>query len=390
MIEVQDQTKCTGCEACVSVCPESCISMESDENGFRYPKVDLNYCINCNACIGLCPEPITCVKEPVVYAAYAKDEAIRLQSSSGGVFTVFAEYILDSGGVVVGAYLDCDLQVKHVCIERKTDLSKLRGSKYIQSTVGTVFKDVKRFLDSGRIVYFTGTSCQVHGLKNYLKNDYINLICQDMACNGVTSELLWSKYVEYIEKKYRSRVMTFNFRNKCSGWKQYSVAAKLENGKTVTIRAYDDLFMRAYKSKMFMRPSCYACRLKGIGREVDITLADYWGVEHIVPEIDDDKGISLLIVQSEKGRQLLERVKKRMFLEETNLNGAVSFNPALVVSVVQQENSAAFIEALKKCDFRKTVWKYCGDTFVLNLKVKTVRYLTELKEKVVCKAKWTI
>lgn len=380
MIEISEKRKCTGCEACANICPKKCIFMQLDEEGFRYPKVNLEQCVNCNLCVGLCPEKLYLQQKTTIYAAYNKDEKTRLMSSSGGIFSLFADYILSREGIVVGAYLDSSMNLYHICVEQMEDLSKLRGSKYIQSHIGSIYREIKNYLDNGKLVYFTGTSCQIHGLKVFLKNDYSNLICQDMACNGVTSDLLWKKYLQYLKNRHhKAEVISFDFRDKRSGWKQYSVNAKYNNGKSRSIMSYDDLFMRAYKSKLFMRPACYDCSFKGVNRESDITLADFWGVEHIMPEFDDDKGASLVMLHSSRGKEIFEVMMNHMCVYEIDAEQAVRYNPAIIKSVNEPAKRTDFVAEFQgNNNFKRIIKKYCGDSFTLDLKVKISRFIQKI------------
>ena len=221
MIEITEQVKCTGCSACANICPKQCISMVADLEGFLYPSVDTKECINCGLCEKICPilkkNPIKS-DDIIAYAAMLNNTDIRLESSSGGVFTAIAESVIDKNGVVFGAELDENFNVIHTYVETKEELKKFRGSKYVQSVIGETYKRAKGFLDQGRFVLFTGTPCQIGGLYAYLNKDYDNLITQDLICHGVPSPMVWRKYLEFREDISHAGVRRMSFRHKKYGW----------------------------------------------------------------------------------------------------------------------------------------------------------------------------
>lgn len=382
MINITDKKDCCGCYACYNACPNNCIRMERDTEGFFYPKVDQSSCVACGICEKLCPtESFRKEIKTIGLAAKNIDDVVRKNSSSGGVFYLLAQYVISHNGIVFGAYLDENLNVVHGYAETMKECEKFRGSKYVQSEIGASFKFAKDFLQLGRLVYFSGTACQIAGLKAYLGKEYDNLICQDIACHGVTCDLLWTKYINYQEQKNHSKIVRFDFRNKVSGWKQYSICAMFENGKQKKILAYDDLYMRAFLSKLYLRPSCYSCKTKGLKREADITLADFWGVEHVMPEMDDDMGTSLVLIHSKKGKECIEEISDKMKIALVDLNLAVNYNPAIVKSGELPLNRDEFITDINNYDFKKVVKRYCGDSFVLNIKVKIRRFLNRVSIK---------
>ena len=296
---------CSGCHACVNICPKQCITMASDEEGFLYPVADKEKCVECGLCEKVCYAINPCKNEnlPEVYACYNKDDAVRASSSSGGMFTLFAEHILNLNGVIFGAAFDENLIVRHICVDNKEDVHKLRTSKYVQSIVGDSYKKAKELLENGRVVLFTGTPCQINGLMSYLGKKYDNLYTQDIICHGVPSSKVWKKYLEYTEKLHGSKVdSTINpsFRAKTFGWLNFSVKINFENKTVHAETLKKDLFMRSYLSNALLRPSCYKCSSKGLQRISDVTLADFWGVNRVLPEMFDDKGTSLIFLNTEK------------------------------------------------------------------------------------------
>lgn len=379
--KIKNKSDCSGCYACVNVCPLNCISMEADETGFWYPKVSYNKCIKCKQCIDVCPiiNNKIFVNNPKSYACFNKDDKIRMVSSSGGIFSLVAEETIKNKGIVFGAGFDKDFNIVHSYVENKKDLYKFRGSKYVQSKVGDTFKDAKKFLDSGKQVLFTGTPCQIEGLKFYLKKDYDNLICMDNICHGVPSPKVWKKYVDYRENKVNSKVKRVNFRNKAESWKEFSIDFKFLDDSTYNSKHFDDLFMKAFLSDICLRPSCYDCSFKGINRISDITLADFWGIQNIFPDMDDDKGTSLIFVNTEKGNKIFNKIKKNIKYSEVNINEAIKYNSAAIKSVEKNPNREKFFNDLDNLEFDKLINKYCKPKFLVRLKRKVVFILKKIK-----------
>lgn len=372
MIKISDKSKCSGCYACYSVCPIKSIVMKSDDEGFKYPQVDVTTCINCGLCEKACPIVSGGKKEdassvPAAYAAFNNDENIRLKSSSGGIFSLLAENVIDKGGVVFGAAFNKDFEVLHIAVEKKSDLAKLRGSKYVQSQIGDAYKLSKHFLDTGRIVLFTGTPCQIGGLKAYLMRDYENLICQDIICHGVPSPAVWKKYIEYRKDCDSDTAEEISFRDKQTGWKKYSLSFKYpENNYSQVHNA--DLYMNAFLKNCCLRPSCYDCSFKTVSRDADITLADFWGVQNIVPEMDDDKGTSLVLIHSKKGDSLFNEIKHLMTVKNADLDQAIRRNSAAIKSVPTYPKRRAFINEIQSKRFDKVTKKHLKDPFALRCK----------------------
>ena len=232
-IEIIDKSKCSGCSACFSVCPKRCIVMREDKEGFLYPSIDDKNCIHCGLCERICPIKNRYLppdnKDIIAIAAQLKDDSLRLNSSSGGVFTAIAEEVIKRGGVVFGAAFNKNLGVRHIYTETKEGLSQIRGSKYLQSIIGDAYKQAEHFLKNGRQVFFTGTPCQIGGLYAYLGENYDNLITQDLVCHGVPSPLVWGKYLTYRKKEAGANVENVFFRDKRVGWKKYSISLKFSN-----------------------------------------------------------------------------------------------------------------------------------------------------------------
>ena len=363
MISINEKSQCSGCHACSNACPKNCIQMVSDEEGFWYPEVDKDKCIDCGMCEKVCP--IIHKWKPddsritIAMAAMNKNEEIRLNSSSGGIFTLIAEAIIDQDGVVFGAAFADDFKsVHHICVDNKADLEKLRGSKYVQSKIGDTYKQAKSYLDSGRKVLFTGTPCQIGGLYSYLKKDYANLYTQDIICHGVPSPMVWEKYVENREKKSASTTQRMFFRHKKYGWKTFSVYFEFSN-KTVYIKDFrGDSYMRAFLTNSCLRPSCHVCGFKSIKRQADITLGDFWGIQNVLPDMDDDKGTSLVLLHSSKGKELINAISSMLCTENADSELLAKFNPSSITSSKSNKKREQFLKVIKINDFESTVAKY--------------------------------
>ncbi|MBO5439481.1 MAG: Coenzyme F420 hydrogenase/dehydrogenase, beta subunit C-terminal domain [Clostridia bacterium] len=384
MIYIENKEKCSGCHACVDICPKSCISMVSDNEGFLYPKVDESTCIKCGLCVKACPiitpkERTKSIDGIKAYGAYSNTKEIRRYSSSGGLFTEIATYIINNGGVVFGAAFNEDFSVSHKMVDTIEGLSVFRGSKYVQSTIGNTYKEAKELLTEGKLVLFTGTPCQIGGLYSYLGKDYENLITQDIICHGVPSPMVWQKYKEYQENKNNSTINAVQFRNKDSGWKSYSVVLGFDNDKEYRQKSGNDLYIKSFLTDLCLRPSCYNCSFKGKVRESDITLADFWGIENVIPEMDNDKGISLMLVNSLRGQALFEKIKDNVTYKETDLDEALKYNSAAVESVTKPKNREKFIRTVNNQGFEKASKKYLG--------VGTISYIKRILRKILRKIK---
>ena len=364
MIEIQQKSNCCGCSACVQACTKKCITMREDEEGFLYPIVDKDSCIGCGLCEKVCPVINQSEKLVPILVSAAKnpDEAVRLQSSSGGIFSMLAEKVIYEGGVVFGARFDENWNVIHDYTTTIAELSLFRGSKYVQSIIGNSFIQARKFLIEGKKVLFSGTPCQIRALKLFLRRDYENLLTVDVVCHGVPSPGVWRSYLEYIlrhdgaaEKntvlfslKEMSEISDITFRDKSTGWKKYgfvvmskSALKADKNSVCGEVSAIDNIeylhetldvniFMRGFLKDLYLRPSCYDCPSKSGKSHSDITIADFWGVNRYYPEFDDDKGVGLVLVNSEKGNSILSSLNIDKI--ETTYNQAFANNPAIIRS----------------------------------------------------------
>ena len=322
----KNKENCCGCTACQHICPTKAIQMKADEEGFLYPEIDQSLCIDCGLCRKVCAfqngyDKSQNLKKIKLYAVKNIDEKVRISSTSGGLFTAASDNILDKGGIVFGAAFDRDFNVVHTIAFNKKDRDELKGSKYVQSDLRNVFQEIREFLDKKKLVLFTGTPCQNAGLKRYLietKTNTKNLYLCDILCYGVPSPLLWLEYVEFLQKNENSKINKFYFRPKIKGWHNHTQMAIFENGKIDYSSALSQTFKILFQSNYILRPSCYACKFTNFIRPSDITIGDFWGIEKSMPEFDDDKGISLLIINTSKGQSLFKEISNNLVFKISN------------------------------------------------------------------------
>ena len=359
MIEIGKKEDCNGCHACTNICPKNCISMIVDNEGFWYPKVNEELCVECNLCNKVCPIINTPKRNnnTLAYACKSKDEVVRSESSSGGIFTLLCEYVINNNGVVFGAAYNEEFNVSHCYVETIEECAKFRGSKYVQSIIGDTYRTAKEFLNKGRVVLFSGTPCQISGLRSYLMKDYENLYLIDIACHGVPSPNVYRKYINKISKLNSTKIINIQFREKSNGWKDYNFKVTFEDGEFKNKRV-ENKYMKGFLSDLFLRPSCYECKFKKPITSADITLADYWGVENIHKEFDDDKGISLVLVNTNKGAKLLNNISNNMKIIETNYDYAIKCNPSIVKPVDKNIKRDKFFSKIDKNDIEKNIDKY--------------------------------
>ncbi|MBR2708400.1 MAG: Coenzyme F420 hydrogenase/dehydrogenase, beta subunit C-terminal domain, partial [Bacilli bacterium] len=279
-----------------------------------------------------------------------------LKSSSGGVFILFAKEIIKKNGVVFGASFDKKFNVVHSYVEKIEELGTLMTSKYTQSIIGNAYSKVKYFLKKGRYVLFTGTPCQIEGLYSFLKKDYEKLYTQDIICHGVPSPKVWRKYLDYQKSFYKDSIKNISFRDKSSGWKLYRIKILFKSNFYSEVHS-DDLYMQVFLKNVCLRDSCYNCQFKKKYRKSDVTLADYWGVDNVHPEMNDDNGISLLIINSDKGKELFNSVKGDMCYLETDFNKAIKYNSAMLNSVNHCKKEKIFFDKLDVIRFDKLIKK---------------------------------
>lgn len=361
MIEILNKENCTGCSACANICPRGCIKMTADSEGFLYPAVNEEMCMDCGLCEKVCPMLHKPKQHEIlaVYGAKNKADAVRFTSSSGGMFTLFAEEILKQGGVVVGAALDAKLMVRHILVDNAADIVKLRGSKYVQSEIGSVYSEVRKLLRAGRKVLFSGTPCQIAGLKGYLVQSYANLMTIDVVCHGVPSPKVYRKHLEELAQEAGEPVREVRFRDKGRGWKRGETLFFTEHQRFGASKR-KETYMRLFLNNVSIRPSCGDCAFNNKRSLADITIADYWGVDKQFPDFDDDKGVTLVLVNSEAGADLLEQVKPQTELLLTDFVKGAEYNQAVSRSLPLHPKREFFFEQLDRYTLKEMV-KYCLD-----------------------------
>ncbi|MDR2979033.1 MAG: Coenzyme F420 hydrogenase/dehydrogenase, beta subunit C-terminal domain [Bacteroidales bacterium] len=360
MIKINDKKDCCGCNACVQKCPASCMAMLEDQEGFLYPQIDTKLCTNCGLCEKVCPVINQSSKRKPLYtcAAKNKNETIRKDSSSGGVFSLLAEYVLSQKGIVFGAHFNESWEVIHDYTENIAGLAAFRGSKYVQSKIENSFVKAEQFLKSDRIVLFSGTPCQIKGLRLFLQCEYENLLTVDFVCHGVPSPKVWRMYLQELVKSTKFQketainfslndITNIEFRSKSSGWKRFSFLADMympEKNFTFSEPLDKNIFMRGFLSDLYLRPSCYACPSKCFKSGSNITVGDYWGIEHLLPEYDDDKGISLVMLHTSKAFDIYRNMDADSM--ETLYENAFSSNPAIEKSAKIHKNRKSFFSQI--------------------------------------------
>ncbi len=372
MIKLANEKDCCGCGACAQVCPRQCIQMKANEEGFLYPLVDRKKCISCGRCDAVCPMKNKTEKsdapEPKAFGGWTTDESARRKSSSGGAFPMLANYILNNGGVVYGAAVDSRMRVAHRRIAEKDELECLQGSKYVQSDIGDAYRRAQEDLKASKKVLFTGTPCQIAGLKSFLGREYDALYTVDFTCHGVPSPLVFEKYIKYLERSRNDRVVAFLFRNKVVSWKptgqQMGTIVKYASGKEErNIPAYRDPFMNGFLSDLYLRKSCYECPFKPAYQKefhADITIADFWGVHHVVQELNNAGGTSLILLNSAHGEELFELVKAGFEGKEVDFAKATQQNRSLYHSAKapSRKEREGFFASLNQEPFEKTRKRY--------------------------------
>lgn len=389
MIKLNEENRnlCCGCEACKEICPVNCITMEYDSEGFLFPFVDKEKCINCNKCISVCSifsenknlEEI--IKNIEVFAAWNKNEEIRKESSSGGIFSLLAENILNNNGIVIGAMFNGNNVVEHNFVDNIRDLYKLRGSKYVQSSTNGMYSLTKKYLEEGKEVLYSGTPCQIEGLYKFLNKEYENLITCGIVCHSVPSPKIFSDYIKYLENKYKSKVKNIFFRKKTKGWRNSNFCVEFENKSIFEESIYKNYFFQGFGSCLYSRKSCYSCKYK---LNSDIIVGDFWGIELSQPEIDDNKGISLVISTSEKGKEILKKIKYKIKCFKNDFTKAIIKNPHIISSAQINKERKEFYLDYNKLGFERIINKYLETD---KRKLSFTSFLYRIKRKLMRKMK---
>lgn len=388
MIRITDKSKCCGCTACMNACPVQCIVMRRDREGFDYPVANPDLCVGCGKCESVCPV-LNPLPEVAPLASFAARCVTHVEdSSSGGIFPALAEKFLDKGGLVYGAAVMEDMIVGHVDVRDKSGLAKLKGSKYVQSDLYAVFEEIRDALAAGEKVMFSGTPCQVAGLHKYLDGKQDGLVTVDVACHGVPSPGLWDKYVAALGRKYGGNVCGVSFRDKTEGWRRYGFKVDVldEAGvRTHLVRNLADPYMALFLQDMTLRPSCYACPSRNGRSGSDLTLADLWNVSEVAPELDDDRGTSLVLVNTDAGRQMFDAlVRDGMKVVPADVGAGRKRNAGFDVAVAVPENRTEFFNGVHSAEDLIGYMHHFVVSKTLFIKVyeKVHTFLSVIKKKV--------
>lgn len=389
MIDIKDKKECCGCNACGDICPKGAITFKTDIEGFWYPEVDNDLCIECGLCEKVCPViNIGSLKKndseiPLhTLAAINRDMKVRWDSTSGGAFSALADFIFSNHGYVGGAVYNESFLVNQVVTNKPEDLSRLRSSKYLQSNAEGFYCEVKAALGTGSQVLVCGTPCQMAALRSFLRKDYENLIIVDFVCRGVNSPKVYRSYLDSLEKRYGSKVVYVKAKNKELGWRNLTRKVTFANGQSYYGVHMQDDFRRGYHTNVFCRPSCYDCRFKGFPRIADITIADYWGIEKVDKNLDNNIGTSMILLNSKKGEAYFELIKDKLEYRETPFEAILGGNIALRKSIEPAKiDRKAFFEDLDANGFDYVTEKYYpGKSASLNAKGKLKKTLKSWRE----------
>lgn len=369
MICIERKEECCGCTACYNVCPVGCIKMTPDEEGFVYPAVDKKKCIGCEKCQAVCPmlakEEVENKeienKEIESYVLRTKNKDVLMNSTSGGFVTPLMKWVLEKNGIICAASYDEDYNVVHVFIDSDNEeLDKIKGSKYVQSQLNDSFKKIKDYLKNGKFVCFIGTTCQVKGLKEYLGMEYEGLLSVDLVCHGTPSPKLWRKYLDYQTEKHQSQIKSISFRNKTYGYHSGTMKMEFENGNTYYGSARVDYMLKSFFKEISSRPSCYKCKFKQLERCSDFTIYDCWHASDLVKQLkDDDCGYTNLMVQSDVGRKVLEKVRDRYEIYKVDTEQAVSLDGIMVrKSAIPHPKRNEYYKDIDNEDLRSHIQKF--------------------------------
>lgn len=386
---------CCGCSCCEDVCPKYAISMKMNENGFYYPVIDESKCVGCGLCIKKCQcisnekadikhkasiSHIIETKEvPKVYAVVSQNKKALLESSSGGISYELGACILSQGGVVFGAVYNDNMEIIHQKIDSLKELSKIQGSKYAQSRIRDIYKQVEECLKKGKKVLFTGTPCQIGGLYQFLGKDYRYLYTMDIICYGVASTGIFLDYVRWKEEKAKGKIKNINFRSKVDRWGISITEVDYMDKKKQFRYSDDDEWYQTFLSHMATRESCHFCMYTNVQRKADITAGDYWGIEKYKPDLNCRTGLSKVLLNTEKGERLFKEIQENVWTEQMEIESAI--RPNLQKPPKRSEKREAFLTEYKKVGFYEAYRKYVVKKVPFKVKVK--RWL---KIKIKCKA----
>ncbi|MCC3348772.1 Coenzyme F420 hydrogenase/dehydrogenase, beta subunit C-terminal domain [Phocaeicola coprocola] len=372
MITIKDKSQCCGCWACENICPKNCISMKEDNEGFRYPEVNTKICIECGLCEKICPIQNTPHNNNEITDSYViqhKNNEIRRDSTSGGFFSAICDYVIAQNGYVFGAVYNEKMEVVHYGTNQKEEIKRFRGSKYVQSQIGNTYQETKSLLLKGYLVCFSGTPCQIAGLKNFLRKEYTNLITVDLVCRGNPSPLLLKKYLAYQEKYYNSKITKVKFRDKYYGYDFSTMTLEFQNEKIQYHYGMEgDPMLKFFFLDLCSKPACHQCKFKTIERVSDFTIFDCWNAKSFTKKMDK-KGATHVFIHSSKGHEVFEQLKSYFHYQKTDIQQAVRQDGCMILSsTTPSKNREQFFNDLNSLPFDKVQKKY----FPLTLKRKLI------------------
>lgn len=389
MIDKVSVADCTLCGACINACPTDAIRLKKQYLDFCYPDIDADLCINCNKCELSCPILGEKSKPengfPIAFAAKSKNDEVRIRSSSGGAFYEFADKMLKDGGYACGAVFDEEFHVKHIVSNSKNDVYRMMGSKYAQSDVGYCYREIKEKLIAGEKVLFSGCPCQVAGLRTFLGKEYRNLLLVELICHGIPSDQMLQTYIHMQEKKYGAKLKRMEFRNKTKGWHNSAVRMEFENGKIYAEPMTIDAFMQGYFRGVSLKESCFSCQFRNFASGSDLTIGDFWGAEIEMSHIDDNKGLSIVISNSQKGTFFLEKTMTSCV--PVKMDNILKYNQALVRPFSIGEQRTVFYKYATEKGAEKAIEQFFHEKLLQKIKRKSrftlrcVWYIVRGKEK---------
>ena len=380
MINKVDEKQCTICGACMQICPKGCISFTKKYKSFNYPVINSQECIECNLCEKVCPAlNILEKRTPISYfAAKNKDVKILQQSSSGGIFSSLAEFIILQKGYVCGAAFNNNFIVKHKIVSTIEGIPSLCGSKYVQSDLNECLKRIKMLIESGKNVLFVGCPCQSAALRSYVKDNPDNLFVVDFICHGSVSPDVFESYKSYLENKYNGRIVDFAFRNKGNGWLFSGLHVEFDNGQCYDKPLSKDVYMQGYFKNLNLKECCFNCAYKGYHSGSDITLGDFWGIQDIIPDFYDYFGNSVVIINTPKGGKLFERIKCKLEIREVSEEQVLIGNSGLVKPFSMSNERDEYFKKSKKYGYIKPLEKYIHSTILKKIYLKGIRIVHKM------------
>lgn len=383
MIEITQKDKCCGCEVCKNVCPQKCIYMKEDEEGFRYPVIDKEKCTNCHLCEKKCPilHEVNNNYIPTVkcYAAYNRNDETLKKSSSGGIFFLLSEQIIKNNGVVYGVVQNSTFEI---CFERASTIEeceRFRGSKYLQAEIGKAYILAKKDLLQGKPVLFSGTPCQIAGLYSFLGKDYNQLYTCDVVCHGVPSNAVYRKFIAYIESKYKKTVANIKWRDKVKGWGPNRITIYFSDNSVITTTSQDNIFQKGFLDNIYLRQSCYNCLYARLPRIGDISLADFWGYDDKFINENNNKGLSAVVISTQKGIEILEKIKPQIYFHEVEIEYLKQRSRHVYCHPEENKQREDFFKDFQKMKFEKVAKKYKMKSSQL------VKFIKKVKRRIIRK-----